>query len=204
MPAQLPRPPRRRLDPAARLAAIMDAAGAAFAEAPYSEVSLASIAAAAGASEALVHKYVDTKPALYAAVVAENLERLTGRLVAADRALPAPSSARDRVQTALLVYVDEVAAQPGAWAAALVQPGSEPSQAQGVRRDARAQHVALLADVLGPRVGVRAEFALWGTFGFLDGACARWVSAGCPDAERWPLVEAALGALEGALGDWGR
>ena len=28
-------------------------------------------------------------------------------------------------------------------------------------------------------------------------------TAGCPAADRGPLVEAALGALQGALGDWG-
>ena len=34
-------------------------------------------------------------------------------------------------------------------------------------------------------------------------ACQAWVDAGCPERDRHPLTEAALGALEGALGDWG-
>ena len=59
-----------------------------------------------------------------------------------------------------------------------------------------------LAQVVGGRRGHRDDFALWGYLGFLDDACLRWVRAGCPAEQRHSLVDAALGCLEGALGDW--
>ena len=62
--------------------------------------------------------------------------------------------------------------------------------------------VAALAEVVGGSRGHRDDFALWGYLGFLDDACLRWVHAGCPDDQRHSLVDAALGCLEGALGDW--
>ncbi|MBI5027533.1 MAG: TetR/AcrR family transcriptional regulator, partial [Actinobacteria bacterium] len=37
----------------------------------------------------------------------------------------------------------------------------------------------------------------------LGAAAQQWASDGCPDNDRAPLVESALGSLEGALGDWG-
>ena len=55
-----------------------------------------------------------------------------------------------------------------------------------------------------PGQGERQAFAIDGYFGFLDAACGRWVDHGCPEDERWPVIETALGALQGALGDWGR
>ena len=57
-------------------------------------------------------------------------------------------------------------------------------------------------DSVGGADDSRTSFALWGYLGFLDDACLRWVHAGCPDDQRHSLVDAALGCLEGALGDW--
>jgi len=69
-------------------------------------------------------------------------------------------------------------------------------------RQAREAAVTALAQVVGGSRGHRDDFALWGYLGFLDDACLRWVHAGCPDDQRHSLVDAALGCLEGALGDW--
>lgn len=197
------RTPRQRLDADARRAAILDAARVAFAEATYAEVSVAQIATAAGGSPGLVFHYFTSKAGLYTAVVADTVTRLADRQRAADEALPANSSARDRVRTSLLIYLDHVASHPRAWAAPLVD-GQEPPGALRVRHDARARYVAALRDVLEPADWPRHTYALWGFFGFLDQACLHWVSAGCPEDDRFALVDAALGALEGALGDWGR
>src|SRR5665648_1078179 len=71
------------------------------------------------------------------------------------------------------------------------------------KADLYAQIVTLaIADLLARTTAARHEFALWGFFGFLDAACLCWVERGCPDDERVALVDAGLGALEGALGDW--
>jgi hypothetical protein len=72
-----------------------------------------------------------------------------------------------------------------------------------VRARARQEYVDRLRGVLVPSAAPRHEYALWGFFGFLDAACLRWVEEGCPDDRRHPLLDAAVGALEGALGDWG-
>ena len=74
-------------------------------------------------------------------------------------------------------------------------PGDEAAR---VRRQARE------AEVVGGSRGHRNDFALWGYLGFLDDACLRWVRDGCPDDQRHSLIDATLGCLEGALGDWRR
>ncbi|SDB93027.1 DNA-binding transcriptional regulator, AcrR family [Raineyella antarctica] len=196
------RAPRRRLDEATRRAMILAAAGAAFDEAPYARVSVSAVAAAAEASEALAYRYFGTKADLYAAVLRARLEDLADRRHAAVAALPANTSARDRVAAVLAIELGHAAAHPLTWAAPFLS-GNEPPEALVVRREARAIDEQELRTLLRPAEGARYTYALWGWFGFVDGACLHWVQAGCPQDERWPLVEAALGALQGALGDWG-
>ena len=48
----------------------------------------------------------------------------------------------------------------------------------------------------------RGRIGVVGFLGFLGAAAQQWVAAGCPADQRGPLVEAALGALQGAIGDW--
>lgn len=197
------RAPRQRLDVATRRAAILDAATAAFDAEPYASVSVAVVAAGAGASEALVYRYFGTKAGLYAEVVRTGLQRLAARRHEALDALPPHSSARDRVTATLVLHLDHVADHRMTWSAPFVT-GNEPPESLAVRSEARAAHVAELHALLRPADWTRHTYALWGFFGFLDGACLHWVEAGCPQDDRWPLVEAVLGALEGALGDWAR
>ena len=196
------RRPRQRLDTQQRREAILEAAGRCYAAAPYAEVSMAEIAEAAQASPALVFHYFGSKAELFAEMVQASIEQLRAAQAAADAALSPGVPVRDRVRASLLVYLDHIADHPSAWAAPLAGAG-EPAEVIAVRRRARAEYVATLADLLVPHT-VRHEYALWGYFGFLDQACLQWVERGCPDAQRHSLVESALGALEGALGDWGR
>lgn len=194
--------PRTRLDPDTRRAALLEAAQAAFADASYSEVTISAIASAAGASDALVYRYFGGKDELYAAVVASALESMLEDQAAAVQALGAGAARRERVKVATLVYVDHVAASRLMWAGPPGAMTGEPSAASAVRAQERAVMAERLRAMLAPSQQVRHEYAVWGFLGFLDGACGRWVAQGCPDDQRWPLVEAALGALEGALGDW--
>ena len=185
------------MDPAERRELILSAARRAFASHPYEEVSLAEVAQEAQASEALVHKYFAGKVLQHAA------DDLAERTRQADDALPEGSSARDRVQTSVLTYLDFIAERSPGWVTYQVLAGHDPGdEAARVRREAREAAVAALSDVVGGRRGHRDDFALWGYLGFLDDACLRWVHAGCPDDQRHSLVDAALGCLEGALGDW--
>jgi AcrR family transcriptional regulator len=193
---------RRRLDPEERREAILAAATEAFAAAPYDEVSISAVAERAQASEALVYRYFTGKAELYAEVVSVAITGLRERQATALDALDDGVPVRDRVRTATLVYLDHVAAHPSAWASPLQRPGGEPASAAAIRRAARAEDVQRLRALLAPSDAVRHEYALWGFLGFLDAACLRWVERGCPADDRWSLVDAALGALEGALGDW--
>lgn len=190
------------MDPAERRELILSAASRAFASRPYEEVSLAEIAEEAQASEALVHKYFANKAGTYAQVLQRAADELAERTRRAADALPAGSSARDRVRASILTYLDFIAERSPGWMAYQILAGHEPGEAAQVRQAARESAVEALADVVGGSHGYRDEFALWGYLGFLDDACLRWVRAGCPAEQRHTLVDAALGCLEGALGDW--
>ena len=191
------------MDPAERRELILSAARRAFASRPYEEVSLAAIADEAHASEALVHKYFVSKAGIYAQVLQRATDELAERTRQADDALPEGSSARDRVRTSVLTYLDFIAERSPGWMTYQALAGHDPGdEAARVRREAREAAVTALAQVVGGRRGHRDDFALWGYLGFLDDACLRWVHAGCPDDQRHSLVDAALGCLEGALGDW--
>ena len=190
------------MDPAERRELILSAASRAFASRPYEEVSLAEIAEEAQASEALVHKYFVGKAGIYAQVLQGAVDELAERTRQADAALPEGSSARDRVRASVLTYLDFIAERSPGWMAYQILAGHEPGEAARVRQEAREAAVRALAEVVGGSRGHRDDFAFWGYLGFLDDACLRWVHAGCPDDQRHSLIDAALGCLEGALGDW--
>lgn len=197
---------QRRLAADARREAILVAAMRAFATAPYAAVSVRAIGRAAGVSEALVHKYFEGKPGLYTEVVARAVDDLRARQRAADAALPAGTSVRDRVRVSLEAYLDHIAEGTTGWAAPFLVAGNDPQPAHELRRRVRREYVDLLGGLLGidPASGdVRRRYALHGYFGHLDAACLAWVEQGCPADHRAALVDGALGALEGALGDWG-
>ncbi|MCG2798461.1 MAG: TetR/AcrR family transcriptional regulator [Cellulomonas sp.] len=196
------RQPRRRLDPDQRREQILAAAAHTFADRRYAEVTVAEVASAAQASEALVYRYFPGKAELYAALVARAVDDLLDRQGEALAALPDGVPARDRLRTAALVYLDHVAAHPVGWSAPLRGDGGEPPVAVEVRRAARTDYVERLRAQLSDRADLRHDYAIWGFFGFLDAACLRWVDQGCPPDHRWSVLDAALGALEGALGDW--
>lgn len=201
MPAMSGPTSRRRLSTDQRRAEILAAAAAEFARADYAEVSTTRLAAASGSSQALLFHYFGTKAGLFAAVVQEAVNQLRLAQEAADQALPEGVSARDRVRASIEVYLDHIAHHPVAWASPL-RGGAEPEESLTVRRQAREDYVERLGRLLGAHGWPRHRYALWGYFGFLDQACLHWVEQGCPDQDRPALVDAALGALEGALGDW--
>lgn len=197
------RPASRRQSPAQRQASILAAARDAFGESGYGAVGVPDVARAAGASPALVFHYFGSKAGLYTAALAQVLDDLRATQQAADAALPEGSSARDRVRAWVLAHLEHVAAHPGPWSSGRAG-GDEPPDAAEVRAAHAASGLQFLTDVLGVGEWPRHRFALVGFVGFLGQCCATWVDAGCPDDDRHPLTDAALGALEGALGDWGR
>lgn len=193
------RRPRQRMDPAARQSAILAAAADAFAERPYDEVSVAAVAEAAGASQALVFRYFGSKAGLFAAIVEAAIDLLAAQQQAALATLPADASVTERLRASTLVYLGHIAHYPVGWSEPL-RGAHEPSAVIEIRRRAREAYVRALAELIGDTAEGRGDYALWGYFGFLDAAALRWVDRGCPDEHREPLVAAALDALEGALG----
>ncbi|AWE43515.1 TetR/AcrR family transcriptional regulator [Actinobaculum sp. 352] len=190
------------MDVEERKTAILKAAREAFASGSYSTVSVAAIARRAATSQALIFHYFGSKAQLYAAVVRSEIEQLAAaQREAVDRL--GNVSAREQVRETLLIYLTYIAEHPQGWASPLVG-GMEPPEAVAVRGEARARYVEALRELLGVEAWPRHEYALWGYFGFLDAACLAWANADCPDDDRYSLIDACLGALEGALGDWTR
>jgi len=194
---------RQRLTPQARIDAILDAATAAFAADSYDQVSVGAVASAAGASEALVYRYFENKPGLYTAVVRAQLECLATRQADAAAQLPAGASARDLVRVTIGAVLDHVKESQGAWASPFFTAAYEPVAVQELRRGFRTALVAGLTEQVKNPGHRRARLAVVGFLGYLGAAAQQWVDDDCSADDREPLVEAALGALEGALGDWG-
>jgi AcrR family transcriptional regulator len=198
---------RQRLDPETRRAAILAAAGQTFSRAPYDQVGVAEIAAAAGASEALVHRYFTSKGELYRATIEAGLAALLQRQAAADAALGPGADPRDRIARSLEVYLDFVAARPTAWAAPILVSGPGSDHAAAARRDNRRTYVRLLRDVLDLDAADRPatdnaalDYALGGYLGFVDAACLAWVEGGCDPRHRPALIRSAVAALFSAVG----
>ncbi|MFB9835069.1 TetR/AcrR family transcriptional regulator [Actinoallomurus acaciae] len=189
--------PRRRLDVETRRADILRAAAGAFAVEPYDKVSVARVAAVAGASEALVHRYFGSKSGLYRDVVRAAIDELLRRQRAADTPAAAPY---DRLAVSVRVYLDAVADAQVGWAAPLRSPAGDVPEAAELRRRTRGLYLALLRDLLALPADPALDHALHGYLGFLDAACLSWVERGCPPAEREPLVAQVVGAIRGALG----
>ena len=162
-------------------------------------VAVADIAARAGVSEALVFKYFGSKTGLRAAALDRRAEELAGARASADAALPEGTSARDRVAHAIGLWLDALGAGRGVSLAAA--PGDQ-MEVAAVRTRVRGEWLDWLAGTLRLDASARDAFALVGFLGFLDAAGESWRDDGCPPDRRWPLIESALGALQGALGDW--
>lgn len=200
--ARTDRKQRQRLSPDSRRSNILAAAAAAFASHPYSEVTISDISQAASASNALVYRYFRNKEELYTEVVRLSIADLLARQDATLKALDSGTPIRDHIRAATIIYLDHIATHPEAWALPQRQPGGEPATAAALRHQARHTYVEQLTKLLRPSEQARHAYAIWGYLGFIDAACLRWVDKGCPSGDRWSLIDAALGALEGALGDW--
>ena len=187
---------RRRLPVEQRRAQILDTAGAMFAEYGYNAVSTHAVAQECGVSEGLLFHHFPSKAEIYAAVVARRFDQLDEEMERAAAQLPQNSPKRDTVRALLVTYLDHIAADPLSWAA--VTRGDTPAEAQFVGIERRDGVVDKLLALVGDR-----PIAVSGFLGFVQAVCLDWVDAGCPDESRELIIAAALGALEGALGDWG-
>ena len=188
-----------RLAPQERRAALLEAAGEVFASADYAEAGVADVAALAGVSEALVFRYFPTKAELHAAVVRAWADDLAARQDAAvgggagRRSGPRPGAGA----------AGGAARRRGRRRPLVDRPRLVPAGlGRGGRRRTATTQTARLRALLASHWR-RHDYALEAWPGFVEAAVRTWVSRGCPDEERGHLLEASLGALQGALGDWG-
>ena len=85
----------------------------------------------------------------------------------------------------------------------LVEVASEAQASEALVHKYFAGKAGLYAQVLRHAADELAERTRRADDALPEGSSARrWVHAGCPDDQRHSLVDAALGCLEGALGDW--
>jgi AcrR family transcriptional regulator len=194
------RAPRRRLGEAQRRTALLEAARHAFDAAEYSQVSVAQIARAAGASEALAHRYFGSKAGLYAAMVEHALGQLLERHREAEAALGPAADGWARARTGLHVYLDFVAEGPNGWSALMRSPGSVPATALAVREEGRRAYRRLVAGMFAlPEDDPAVVIALDGYLGLVESACLAWLADGGRDGMRPVVVDVAVAALTGAL-----
>lgn len=204
MPTPQPAPrPRTRLDAETRRSAILAVAIEAFKDEDYDAVSVAGIAEKVGVSEALVFRYFPTKRMLFADVLTEAFADLRRRQVAAIKRI-ASHPRRDWVTAGIEVYLDLLTETYQAGQSPLLIAINDPIGIYEVRRAIRADYIRAMGEALhiDREIG-RHDYALSGFYGFAFEVCRTWFERGCPADERWDVINSALGALEGALGDWG-
>lgn len=194
---RIDRRPRQRLDAETRRADILRAAGDAFSAEPYDKVSVARVAATAGASEALVHRYFAGKSGLYVAIIRAGVDQLLDRQQQAMDATP--GGPRERLATTVRIYLDAVAEWSSGWLNPFRSPSGEPAEAGQLRREIRDRYATLLRELLGLPDDPRLDYAVYGYLSFLDAACHRWADRGYPVADRALITDQAIAALTAAL-----
>ncbi|WP_426570808.1 TetR/AcrR family transcriptional regulator [Aquihabitans sp. McL0605] len=165
--------PRRRLSVDDRRDEVLRACLQLLGERPWDEVSMADVAAAAGASKPLLYHYFSTKSDLYLAAVRLAADEL------AEATKPDPSlPARARRTAALDAHLDWIEANDLAYRAVLQGGMSSHREVQAIVEASRDVVVRRLADEFGfDEMTPAQRIALRGWIGFLEGASLDWLRA---------------------------
>jgi AcrR family transcriptional regulator len=160
-------------------------------------VSVEEVAAAAGASAALVHHYFGSRSQLVHAVLRATADELIATLTV-DAGQPAAS----QLATGLQIYLDYLEAHPQSWTALLRagQSADDPTAAIAASVDDHAMAIAVRAVHPQPRPPVTLLVALRGWLAFVKDACLRWLEDREleRDALQNLLAAAFLGCLQAA------
>jgi AcrR family transcriptional regulator len=166
-------PRRRRLSPEHRRAELLRTSLQIIGTQPWDEVSMADIAAAAGASKPLLYHYFATKSDLYLAAVRSAAAELR-EATKPDPVLPV----EERLLGALRAHVDWIDVNALAYRAVLHGGISADPDVQAIVEESRADVVARLADAFGiDESSPATRIALRGWVGFLESACLSWITA---------------------------
>jgi AcrR family transcriptional regulator len=160
---------------------------------PWDEVSMADVAAAAGASKPLVYHYFATKSDLYLATVRSAADELSAAtrpdpdLPVGPRMLQALSAHLDWIETHALAY------------RAILQGGiSSDPQVQAIVEHSRADVISRLVEAFEFEGLIPAQrIALRGWVGFLESACLDWLAT--PDITKAHLARLLEASVTGAL-----
>lgn len=144
---------------------------------PHDQVSIESIARAAGISKGLLYHYFPTKADFVVAVLRHSQEELSGRMARADTL--------DGALDAFLSYVEERAA--GFAAVVHARAAGDPAVRAQLEAQ-RAARVDAMVDVVAARSGVAREeiasplltLAIEGWLFFCDGVVSGWLERGEP------------------------
>ena len=195
------RPRARRLAPDERRAQILRAADEIFRAHPYDEVSLDSIAEAAGITRGLINHHFGTKRELYVEVV-RRLMRIPE--------LPVPAfvqgaTSRSRLDESIGGWLDAIERNRDLYLAAIAVTGSADPEIGAIVDDARETAAQRLAEVigLGPAPDLSpAHMGLLRTWEALaEGAVRQWLEYDrlSRDQVHVLMVETAARASEGLL-----
>jgi AcrR family transcriptional regulator len=168
-----------------------------FAERPADQVSVEDVAAAAGASPALVHHYFGSRGKLVHAVLRATADELIDTLTV-NRA----ASAADQLATGLTIYLDYLQTHPQSWTALLRagESSDDPTAAIAASVDDHAMAIAVRAVHPRGKPSAALELALRGWLAFVKDACLRWLqdNAVPRPALQILLANAFLGCLQAA------
>jgi AcrR family transcriptional regulator len=160
---------------------------------PWDEVSMADVAAAAGASKPLLYHYFSNKSELYLAAVRSAAEELR-EATKPDPTLPVDA----RLFKALRAHIDWIDENALAYRAVLQGGISADPEVQAIVEESRADVVARLAEAFGfDELSPSQRIALRGWVGFLEGACLDWLTA--RDLSKPRLVRLLADSVGGAL-----
>ncbi|GAB3281434.1 hypothetical protein GCM10027456_74690 [Kineosporia babensis] len=193
------------MEPDQRRAAILGTAGEEFSRRPFSAVSVADLAAAAGVSAPLIVFYFGSKKQLYLEVVRQAADAIAAGL----RDVPGPASL-ERLETSVEFYA--AFAQRNRAGFLTLLRGSQDEGQPEVRaiveelRDTVLSQI--LADVAAAGVGIDPEtpdtaMAVRSYLGYVDTAVTHWLSLPPPEQEQITaarIAQLAVGAFTGSLG----
>ncbi len=169
--------------------------------APYDQVSLLSIARAAGSSDALLVRYFETKANLYLTVWERRLEELFSQQASVDADVGPGMSAQERLLRGLHAYFDFVKTRPRAWAQQFLAPDGEPAGAAELRRTWRHRYAELIRERGGLPQDAMVDTALAGFIGLNEALCFEWVLHDCPDDQRETIVSMSAAALAALMAE---
>ncbi len=195
------RPRARRLAPDERRAQILRAADEIFRAHPYDEVSLDSIAEAAGITRGLINHHFGTKRELYVEVV-RRLMRIPE--------LPVPAfvqgaTSRSRLDESIGGWLDAIERNRDLYLAAIAVTGSADAEIGAIVDDARETAALRLAEVIGlgpaPELGPEQLGLLRTWEALAEGAVRQWLEYDRLSREQVHvlMVETAARASEGLL-----